>query len=119
MGKLINIVSKLHQSTKRDYLKRMVDDKIECMKISKKYEKEYWDGNRRYGIKTCNSKFKGHEEGIKTLKVVWEESRKQKVEMPIVEALYKIIFEEEPLGNSMEKVLGTNQGKDVEFSRKV
>ena len=58
-------------------------------------------------------------EGIKTLKVVWEESRKQKVEMPIVEALYKIIFEEEPLGNSMEKVLGTNQGKDVEFSRKV
>ena len=39
--------------------------------------------------------------------------------MPIVEALYKIIFEEEPLGNSMEKVLGTNQGKDVEFSRKV
>ena len=40
MGKLINIVSKLHQSTKRDYLKRMIDEKIECMKIAKKYEKE-------------------------------------------------------------------------------
>lgn len=49
MGKLINIVSKLHQSTKRDYLKRMIDEKIECMKIAKKYEKEYWDGDRRYG----------------------------------------------------------------------
>jgi SAM-dependent methyltransferase len=49
MRKLINIVSKLHQSTKRDYLKRMIDEKIECMKIAKKYEKEYWDGDRRYG----------------------------------------------------------------------
>tara|TARA_B100000686_G_C16575113_1_gene855047 strand:- start:39 stop:704 length:666 start_codon:yes stop_codon:yes gene_type:complete len=49
MGKLINIVSKLHQSTKRDYLKRMIDEKVECMKIAKKYEKEYWDGDRRYG----------------------------------------------------------------------
>ena len=58
-------------------------------------------------------------EGIKTLKVVWEESRKHNVEMPIVEALYKIIFKKEPLGNSMEKVLGTNESKDVEFSRKV
>ena len=49
MGKLINIVSKLHQSTNRDYLKRMIDEKVECMKIAKKYEKEYWDGDRRYG----------------------------------------------------------------------
>ena len=27
----------------------MVDQKVFCMKIAKKYEKDYWDGNRRYG----------------------------------------------------------------------
>jgi cyclopropane fatty-acyl-phospholipid synthase-like methyltransferase len=27
----------------------MVDDKINCMKIAKKYEQDYWDGDRRYG----------------------------------------------------------------------
>ncbi len=49
MGKLLNIVTPLHESTKRDYLARMVDDKIHCMKIAKKYSKDYWDGDRRYG----------------------------------------------------------------------
>ena len=49
MGKLINIVTSLHESTKRDYLARMVDDKIHCMEIAKQYGKDYWDGNRRYG----------------------------------------------------------------------
>ena len=27
----------------------MNDQKIKCMKIAKKYEKDYWDGSRRYG----------------------------------------------------------------------
>ena len=27
----------------------MIDDKVHCMKIAKKYGKDYWDGNRRYG----------------------------------------------------------------------
>ena len=27
----------------------MNDEKIECMKIARKYEKDYWDGDRRYG----------------------------------------------------------------------
>jgi SAM-dependent methyltransferase len=49
MGKLLNIVTPLHESTKRDYLARMVDDKIHCMKIAKQYGKDYWDGIRRYG----------------------------------------------------------------------
>ena len=38
-----------HKKSKRNYLKRMVDDKIHCMKIAKKYAKDYWDGDRRYG----------------------------------------------------------------------
>jgi len=49
MGKLIKIVTSLHESSKRDYLKRMVDDKVNCMKIAKQYGKDYWDGDRRYG----------------------------------------------------------------------
>ena len=49
MGKLVNIVTPLHESTKRDYLARMVDDKVNCMKIAKQYDKDYWDGDRRYG----------------------------------------------------------------------
>ena len=35
--------------TKRDYLARMVDDKVHCMLKAKEYEKDYWDGDRRYG----------------------------------------------------------------------
>ena len=27
----------------------MMNDKIECMKIAKKYGKDYWDGNRKFG----------------------------------------------------------------------
>ena len=49
MGKIKNFISKLHNSTKRDYISRMVDNKVYCMKISKKYDKEYWDGKRRFG----------------------------------------------------------------------
>lgn len=49
MNEVLEIVTPLHLSTKRDYLGRMVDDKINCMKIAKKYEQDYWDGDRRYG----------------------------------------------------------------------
>lgn len=49
MGKLLNIVTPLHQSSKRDYLYRMLDDKAECMKIAKRYDQDYWDGDRRFG----------------------------------------------------------------------
>ena len=49
MGKLRNFVSKLHHSTKRNYLERMINNKTHCMKIAKKYGKDYWDGKRKYG----------------------------------------------------------------------
>ena len=49
MGKPKQFVTALHQATKRDYLARMLDDKVHCMKIAKQYSKEYWDGDRRYG----------------------------------------------------------------------
>ena len=49
MGRLLNIVTPLHKRTKRDYLARMVDDKVHCMVKAKEYEFDYWDGDRRYG----------------------------------------------------------------------
>jgi ubiquinone/menaquinone biosynthesis C-methylase UbiE len=49
MGILRTIVTPLHKRTKRDYLSRMVDDKIHCMEVAKRYGFEYWDGDRRYG----------------------------------------------------------------------
>jgi len=36
-------------STKRDYLARMNDNKVEAMLVAKKYGADYWDGDRRYG----------------------------------------------------------------------
>jgi SAM-dependent methyltransferase len=49
MGCLRNFVTPLHKATKRDYIARMVDDKVTCMLKAKEYEGDYWDGDRRFG----------------------------------------------------------------------
>ena len=49
MGRMVDVITSLHKSTHRDYLGRMTDNKIECMKVARKYGFEYWDGDRRYG----------------------------------------------------------------------
>lgn len=49
MGQLLNIVTPLHKRTKRDYVARMMDEKVHCMLKAKEYEVDYWDGDRRYG----------------------------------------------------------------------
>ena len=49
MGRLLEIVTPLHKMTQRDYIGRMVDEKIHCMLKAKEYEFDYWDGDRRYG----------------------------------------------------------------------
>ena len=48
-GPTLNVITPLHKMTKRDYLARMVDDKVHCMLKAKEYEADYWDGDRRYG----------------------------------------------------------------------
>lgn len=45
----MNFVTPLHRKTKRDYIARMVDDKVTCMLKAKGYEFDYWDGDRRFG----------------------------------------------------------------------
>jgi ubiquinone/menaquinone biosynthesis C-methylase UbiE len=47
----IDFIEKIHKSTKRDYTgERVLNvNKAECAKISKKFGKDYWDGDRKYG----------------------------------------------------------------------
>ena len=49
MGRLLNLVTPLHRATTRDYMARMMDEKVHCMLKAKEYEGDYWDGDRRYG----------------------------------------------------------------------
>jgi ubiquinone/menaquinone biosynthesis C-methylase UbiE len=49
MGRLLNLVTPLHTRTTRDYLARMVDNKLEAVARAKQYGFDYWDGGRRYG----------------------------------------------------------------------
>ena len=46
----IDFIGKLHTSTKRNYVQRVVDhDKAECAEVAIQWGKDYWDGDRRYG----------------------------------------------------------------------
>jgi SAM-dependent methyltransferase len=47
--KKINLINQLHNSTIRNYLERMINNKIHCMGVAKKYDYDYWDGDRKYG----------------------------------------------------------------------
>ena len=51
MGNLVKYVTSLHKSTNREYIKRMVDDKVNCMLRAKEYEFDYWDDSQRYAGK--------------------------------------------------------------------
>ena len=43
------IIQKLHTSSKRDYLKRMNNNKVQCMAVGQKFDENYWDGHKKYG----------------------------------------------------------------------
>lgn len=49
LGNEKNYVTFRHLKSKRDYLGRVNKEKIYCMKIAKKYSKEYWDGPKKFG----------------------------------------------------------------------
>ncbi len=38
-----------HSKAKRNYIERVNKEKVQCMKIAKKYEKDYWDGPKKFG----------------------------------------------------------------------
>lgn len=47
----IDFINQVHNSTKRDYVQRVVEyDKAECAEVACQFGKDYWDGDRRYGF---------------------------------------------------------------------
>ena len=49
IGNEKNYVSFRHLKSKRNYIERVNKEKIYCMKIGKRYSKEYWDGPKKFG----------------------------------------------------------------------
>lgn len=46
----LDFITSLHSRTKRDYLERVRNgDKAACAAVAKKFDQEYWDGDRKYG----------------------------------------------------------------------
>lgn len=46
----IDFVSQIHKKTQRDYIGRVTEfPKAEAAKVAKKFGKEYWDGDRKFG----------------------------------------------------------------------
>jgi protein-L-isoaspartate(D-aspartate) O-methyltransferase len=47
---LVDFLSTVHRSTKRDYLARVNEfPKAEASKIARQFDQDYWDGDRRFG----------------------------------------------------------------------
>lgn len=46
----LELIQQMHNATKRNYVQRVVEfDKATCATIAKKFDFEYWDGERQYG----------------------------------------------------------------------
>src|SRR5262245_47129648 len=50
MNQHVAFATSIHKKTARDYLSQVAkDDKAACAAIAKRFGKEYWDGDRKYG----------------------------------------------------------------------
>ena len=46
----LDLISQIHKSTSRNYLERVLGaDKAECAAIAKRFDREYFDGDRKHG----------------------------------------------------------------------
>lgn len=50
MGVERDFFAGLHTGTTRDVLARMNDDKAHCMEVARRFDKDFFDGHRRYGF---------------------------------------------------------------------
>lgn len=66
-------------------------------------------------IKTIMEELGQVAEGVNTLKLVVEKARTMKVDMPLAQALYEIIYNNKDIGHIIESVLLEERGLDVEF----
>lgn len=45
----LKFIQTIHKGTRRNYLSRMIHDKVDCAKVARRFGKEFWDGDRKYG----------------------------------------------------------------------
>lgn len=46
----IDFISRLHKKTARNYIERVArGDKARCAEVAKRFDRDYWDGDRKYG----------------------------------------------------------------------
>jgi len=48
-SRLLSVITPLHKKTQRDYIGRMTSDKVVCMKVARRFDKDFWDGDRKFG----------------------------------------------------------------------
>jgi SAM-dependent methyltransferase len=46
---LVNFIQDIHKSIPRDYMGRMNDNKVDCSIIARRFDKNFFDGSRRFG----------------------------------------------------------------------
>lgn len=46
---LVSFIQDIHKATNRDYMGRMNDDKVQCAEVARRFDKEFFDGERRFG----------------------------------------------------------------------
>ena len=42
-------IQKQHNKSSRNYIERVNNSKLKCIKVAKKYDFDYWDGDRKFG----------------------------------------------------------------------
>ena len=46
----LDFIQNVHTRTSRNYVQRVVEyDKAECAEVARRFDKDYWDGDRKYG----------------------------------------------------------------------
>jgi glycerol-3-phosphate dehydrogenase (NAD(P)+) len=68
-----------------------------------------WSHNRMYGEKFVQGeRFEKLAEGVMTTKAIYKTAKKKGIEMPIVNELYKVLFEKKEIMPALETLFNRN-----------
>jgi len=84
-------------------------------KLSRNFQLGYNIG-QGYDLKESKARIGQVAEGLRTLEVVWNESKKLNIKMPLVESLYKIIINEASPNILINDLINNPNEVDVEFT---
>lgn len=49
MMREMQFIQSMHNQTQRNYIERITPEKVRCCEVAKKFDKDFWDGDRKYG----------------------------------------------------------------------